>query len=140
MAQGAELIVHVGGAINCGLFPYGCFAALSVTPAGTKVEEDWRPPATDPWWIPMPNSETFDPTPVGTIPRLAPGGHRLVISLLGSYDTPSYGPDGSIARDLLSRCTLDIDVDPADGRVEVQITFTQDGVSFGGSCSIEAVG
>jgi hypothetical protein len=134
------LTVHLNGAIHCGLFPYSCFAALSVTPAGTNVEEVWRPPATDPWWSPVPNSETFDPSPFGEIPTLAPGGQRLVISLLGSYDTPSYAPDGSIARDLLSRCTLDVDVEPADGSVEIQVTFTPDGVSFGGTCSIEAVG
>ena len=131
--------MHLGGAINCGLFPYSCFAALSVAPAGTSIEADWRPPATDPWWSPVPNSDQFDPTPVGTIPTLASGGHRLVISLLGSYDTVSYTPDGSIARDLLSRCTLDVDVEPADGPVEIQVTFTPDGVSFGGTCSIETV-
>lgn len=139
--SGAELLVHLGGAINCGQFPYGCYATLSVAPTGTKVEAAWRPPASDPQWVPdRADTEAFDPTPFGTIPTLAPGGHRIVISLLGSYDTVSYAPDGSVARDLLSRCTLDVDVDPADGPVEIQVTFTPDGVSFGGTCSIEPVG
>jgi hypothetical protein len=140
-APGTLLVVHLGGSINCGQFPYGCYAALSVTPAGTKVEEHWRPLATDPLWIPDgPSTEAFDPSPVGAIPALTPGGHRLVISLLGSYDTPSFTPDGSRATDLLSRCMLDVEVDPAARPIEIQVTFTPDGVSFGGSCSIEAMG
>jgi hypothetical protein len=136
--SGAELVVDLGGTIGCGMFPYSCRAVLSVVPAGTEVEAVWRPPDTDPWWAPDgPSSEGFDPKPVGGIPTLAPGGNRLIISLLGSYDTPSYDPDGSIATDLLSRCSIDIDLDPAAGPVEVQVTFTPDGLSFGGSCTIE---
>ena len=138
-ASGAELIVHLGGTIHCGLFPYSCHATLSVAPAGAAIEAAWLPPAGDPWWMPSGSkTETFDPAPVGAIPTLAPGAHRLVISLLGSYDTPSFNPDRSIATDLLSRCALDVDVEPAAGPVEIQVTFTPDGVSFGGSCTIEA--
>lgn len=140
-ASGVELIVELDGEIGCNEFPYGCGARLSVLPAGNDVDSSWRPPAGDPGWAPAAmGDDTLDPTPYRPIPTLAPGASRLVVSLLGGYDTPSYAPDGSIATDLLARCTLDVEVDPTAGPVTVRVTFTPDGISFGGSCVIERAG
>ena len=33
-ASGAELIVHLGGTIHCGQFPYGCRAAITIEATG----------------------------------------------------------------------------------------------------------
>lgn len=139
-APGVELVVELDGKIGCNAFPYGCLAKLSVLPAGTDVGSSWRPSAEDTGWAPAAmGDDTLDPTPYRPIPTLAPGASRLVVSLLGSYDTPSYAPDGSISTDLLARCILDVEVDPATGPVTVRVTFTPDGISFGGTCAIERV-
>jgi hypothetical protein len=138
--DGVSLVVQLDGEIGCNQFPYGCGARLSVLPAGTEVPAIWRPAPDDPAWAPAGmGDDTLDPTPYRPVPTLAPGGHRLVVSLLGSYDTPSYAPDGSIATDLLSRCTLDVDVASGSGPIAVRVTFTPHGESFGGTCVIEGV-
>lgn len=138
--DGVSLVVQLAGTIGCNRFPYGCGARLSVLPVGTEVPATWRPAPDDPAWAPAGmGDDTLDPTPYRTVPTLAPGGHRLVVSLLGSYDTPSYAPDGSIATDLLSRCMLDVDVSPRPDPVAIRVTFTPDDESFGGTCVIEGV-
>ena len=60
-----------------------------------------------------------------------------VIPLFGSYDTPSFGSDGTVVLDLLGRCTADIDVAPDAEGVDVLVTFTPDEVSFRASRTIE---
>jgi hypothetical protein len=112
-------------------FPYNCTATLSVVASGTVVPDVWRPSSADPWWLPG------DPAPLGRPPAAAPGPQRLVVSLLGSYDVPSYGPDGSRALDLLGRCWTDVDV-PTAGTVDVLITFSPEAADFRASCSVVA--
>ena len=135
------LDVRFAGRIGCATFPYNCTATLSVLEPGTDVPDAWRPPPSDPWWgaddSQGTTAQTFDPKPLGGSPATIPGLHRLVVSLLGSYDTPSYGPDGSRAFDLLSRCTTDVVV-PAAGGLDVLITFTPDEASFRASCTVVA--
>lgn len=132
--------VRFRGRIGCATFPYGCTATLSVLEPNTDVPEAWRPPSTDPWWGPDHSSgttaETFDPNPLSGSPAAAPGRHRLVVSLLGSYDTLSFAPDGSRAFDLLGRCTADVEVPPEAAGLDVILTFTPDEASFRASCTV----
>lgn len=132
----AAIPMHVrfaGPRLNCvNNFPYACTATLSLVQAGTAVPDEWRPSAADPWW------EPGDSRPLGAEPAAAPGPQRLVVSVLGSYDVPSYAPDGSRAFDLLSRCWTDVDV-PTAGALDVLITFSDpDPASFKVSCSVVA--
>lgn len=137
-AAAAALTVRHSGKIGCAAFPYGCFATMSVLEPGTVVADAWRPPATDPRWIPdASTTDLFDPTPAGMVPALTVGRHLLVVSLLGTYDVPSYGPDGSRAFDLLSRCSAEVEVLPSAAPIEVVVTFVPDGVSFGGTCTLD---
>lgn len=133
-SRAAAIPVHVrfgGSRLNCvDNFPYSCTATLSLVRAGTAVPDEWRPSAADASWVPG------DPRPLGAEPVAAPGPLRLVVSLLGSYDVPSYAPDGSRAFDLLSRCWADVDV-PAAGALDVLIAFSNpDPDSFRVSCSV----
>ena len=122
-----------GPRLNCvNNFPYACTATVSLARAGTAVTNEWRPSASDPSWVPG------DPKPTGAEPTAAPGQHRLVVSVLGTYDVPSYAPDGSRAFDLVSRCWADVDV-PTAGALDVVITFFDpDPASFRVSCSVVA--
>jgi hypothetical protein len=137
------LDVRFAGPIHCASFPYGCTATLSVLEPDAAVASDWRPSSSDPQWSPDYGAGTstdhFAPKPNLTVPAVSTGRHQLVISLLGSYDTPSYGPDGSGATDLLARCTTQIDVQPSEQPLAVVVTFVPDPASFGGTCSL-AVG
>jgi hypothetical protein len=137
---GARLAVDIGGTIGCATFPYGCYAKLSLLPAGTTVTRDWRPPASDPWWSPdyvdATSADHFEQEPIGSLPMIPPGNHQVVISLLGSYDTPSYAPDGTVATDLLARCIGKVEVGPESSVVNVRVTFTPDGASFRASCTV----
>lgn len=136
---GATLSVKLGGKIRCASFPYGCGPTLSVLPAGTAVNDAWRPPPSDPFWPPDYSSggtaDHFQATASGALPRLPVGGHELVISLLGSYDVVSLNPDGSRALDLLGRCAVDVEVTSVDQVVSVLVTFTP-GQDFDASCTI----
>jgi hypothetical protein len=138
--SGARLSVELAGTIRCASFPYGCAPTLSVLPPRTTVTDDWRPPASDPFWPPDyskgSSTDHFEPTPVGTLPRLPVGEHELVISLLGSSDVVSLNPDGSRAFDLLGRCALNVDVTSVDDVVQVKVTFTP-GQDFFASCKID---
>ena len=84
----AAIPVHVrfaGPRLNCvNNFPYSCTATLSLVPAGTAVPDEWRPSAADPWWVPG------DPSRLLPGPRPRQAEHRLVVSVLGTYDVPSY--------------------------------------------------
>lgn len=134
------LRARFAGRIGCATFPYGCHATLSVLEPGTVVPDGWRPSPTDPWWAPDykgTTAENFGPTPVNVAATAASGPHRLVVSLLGSYDTPSYAPDGSPAFDLLGRCWTDVEV-PNAGTLDVIITFSPDPASFRATCSVAA--
>jgi hypothetical protein len=138
--SGARLDVQMAGTVNCVQFPYSCAATVSVLPEGAIVDDDWRPPATDPWWgAASPSADHLSPPPIGTVPDLRAGPHRVVVSLLGQSDIPSFGPDGSLARDLLARCQLDIDVGAATERVALVVTFEPDGIGYGGACRIDQV-
>lgn len=135
---GARLDVEMAGTVGCAQFPYACAATVSVLPEGTIVDDDWRPPTTDPWWgAASANTDHLSPPPIGTVPNLPAGRHRVVVSLLGQSDVPSFGPDGSVARDLLARCQLDIDVGAATERVALVVTFEPDGIGYGGTCRID---
>jgi hypothetical protein len=132
--------VRFAGRIGCATFPYACTVTLSVVEPSTLVPDDWRPSSADPLWTPDyrgMTATTFDPKPIGASPAAAPGAHRLVVSLLGSNDTPSYGPDGSKSTDLLGRCMTDIEV-PTAGSLDVLITFKPDEASFRASCTVVA--
>jgi hypothetical protein len=137
---GARLVVTMGSGTHCANFPYSCLAKLSVLPAGATVTDNWRPAASDPWWgadwTQGTSSDRFDPTPIGTVPRLPPGSHTILVSLLGSYDTPSYKPDGSIATDLLSRCSAEVVVGEETRIVSIRVTFAPDPQSFRAGCTI----
>ena len=137
-----QLNVRFAGRIGCATFPYSCTATLSVLERGADVPEAWRPASTDPWWgadaSTGTTAVTFDPKPLGGSPAATPGPHRLVVSLLGSYDTPSYAPDGSRAFDLLGRCTADVEVESDADGLDVLVTFTPDGASFRASCTLAA--
>ncbi len=132
----AAVPMHVrfaGPRLNCvNNFPYSCTATVSLAQAGTAVTDEWRPSAADPWWVPG------DPKPTDAEPTAVSGPHRLVVSVLGTYDVPSYAPDGSPAFDLLSRCSTDVEV-PLAGALDVVITFFDpDPASFRVSCSVVA--
>jgi len=136
----AKIVVSLGRGIHCANFPYSCWATLSVLAAGSTVTDDWRPPATDPLWGPDwtqgTSSDRFDPKLIGTVPRLPPGAYAVVVSVLGTYDTPSYRPDGSLATDLLSRCSGDIEVGQETSVVNIRVTFTPDPQSFRAACTL----
>jgi hypothetical protein len=138
----ARLAVRFGGTIGCGKFPYGCTARLSVLAPGSAVDDAWRPPDSDPWWGPdwsegLYNTNHLNPTPVGDLPDLASASHELVVSLLGSYDTPSFTPDGKLATDLLARCSAELGVRPTTRIVDVVVTFTPDPQSFRATCALK---
>jgi len=141
-AASVHLNVRFAGRIGCATFPYNCTATLSVLEPNTDIPDAWRPPSTDPWWGPDysqgTTGETFDPKPLGGSLAAAPGPHRLVLSLLGSYDTPSYSPDGSRAFDLLGRCTADLEIGPDARSVDVLVTFAPDPANFRATCTLEA--
>ena len=96
---------------------------------------------SDPFWAPDYekgfSTDHFSQTPTGDLPSLSPGRHRLVVSLLGSSDTPSINPDGSWAFDALGRCTSDVDVRPDTTAIRLVVTFVPDPSSFRATCSIE---
>jgi hypothetical protein len=138
-AATVQIDVRFAGQIGCATFPYNCTATLSVLERDADIPDTWRPASTDPWWgTAHGNAETFDPEPIGGPPATTPGAHRLVMSLLGSYDTPSYAPDGSRAFDLLGRCAVDVEVVSDAGGLDVLVTFTPDKASFHASCTIVA--
>lgn len=138
---GARLNVRFSGKIGCATFPYSCQATLSILPPDTPVAGDWRSPSSDPRWSPdraksLYSADHLDPTPVGELPMVPIGRHRVVVSLVGSYDTPSFKPDGSVATDLLSRCIGDVEVGSGTDIVTVRVTFTPDPLSFRATCTL----
>ncbi len=139
-----SLEVRMTGRIACATFPYGCTATVSVLPPDAQVPDAWRPPATDPYWVPdYSNGGTTDhflPEPSGAVPTLAPGRNLVVVSLVGAYDTASFNPDGTLATDLLSRCTALADVTTGSQALAAVVTFTPNELDFGGTCSIEIEG
>jgi hypothetical protein len=108
---------------------------VSVLAPDAEVGRAWRPPDTDPSWV-ADMSGHLQPTPVGELPFLEIGRHLVVVSLLGTNDTPSYNPDGTRATDLLARCTATVEVRAGSGPIAAVVTFPPDGSSFGGRCSI----
>ncbi len=141
-AVGVPVSVRFAGKINCATFPYSCSGILSVLEPGVAVDETWRPPASDVRWLPRSggydkDTDHLDPTAVGAVPTLAVGTHQVVISLLGSSDAISFAPDGTIATDLLSRCSADVDVTPSTSQVSILVTFTPDGQTYGGTCTVK---
>jgi len=134
------LDVRMAGKIHCAMFPYGCVARVSVLPPDAEVSEPWRPPDTDPVWIPDADDGTttadhLSATPAGNAPMLAPGAHLVVVSLLGSYDTPSFDAAGHAATDLLARCSTPVDAVAGSDRISAVVTFVP-GDNFAGTCSI----
>lgn len=135
----------MAGQTACASFPYGCTATVSVLPADAKVPDSWRPPATDPVWVPdysngWSTTDHFVSTPAGGQPVLSSGRRLIVVSLLGTYDTPSLNPDGTWATDLLSRCTAPVDVSEGSSALSAVVTFTPNGENFGGTRSVKVVG
>jgi hypothetical protein len=139
-AAQVALDVTMAGPIGCAQFPYWCYAVVSVLPPGSPVDDAWRPPASDHRWLPdtggaVGSADHLAPSSVDGAPVVAPGRHRVVVSLLGSYDTPSFDANGTEATDLLARCIADVEVIP-NARPSLIATFTTDGTGFGGSCSL----
>lgn len=137
-----KLIIRMEGKIGCAQFPYGCLAATSVLPPGTDIPDSWRPPATDPRWLPdfaqgIYSTDHLRAQPEGPPPVLTPGPNLVVVSLLGTYDTPSFNPDGTMATDLLARCATEVDAPAAAVSVAAVVTFTRRAEDFGGTCSIK---
>jgi hypothetical protein len=60
------------------------------------------------------------------------------MTLLGSYDTPSYPSNGSVATDLLGTCSLPVEVAPTDALVHLRVTF-KPVVDFQTDCRIDRV-
>jgi hypothetical protein len=139
-AADVRLDVRMAGAIGCASFPYGCAATVSVLPADARVSDAWRPPTTDPVWVPDYSAggttDHFVATPSGGTPTISPGRHLIVVSLLGSYDAPSFNPDGTVATDLLARCSTDVTAVVGSPAVSAVVTFTPGSESFRGSCWI----
>ena len=135
------LDVRIAGKIKCAMFPYGCSATVSVLDADASVADAWRPPVTDPVWAPDyrgTNADHFMPTPVGAMPILTPGVHKVVVSLLGSSDAVSFNPDGSVATDLLARCSAIIEVRAGSSPLKAVVTFAEgDPSTFAGTCSVK---
>ena len=135
--------VTISGTIGCATFPYSCTVALSVVEPGTTLSSSWRPAATDPWWgpdwSPGMHATRLDPTVRGNLPSLVPGDHTLVVSILGSSDTPSFNPDGSIATDLIGRCQTETGVGSSATRLIVTILLTPGETGLDTSCSVAAM-
>jgi hypothetical protein len=66
------------------------------------------------------------------------GSSDVVVTVLGSYDTPSYLANGSPATDLVGTCTLRLEVAPADRVVHLRVTFVR-AVDFQTDCQIGRV-
>jgi hypothetical protein len=134
--------VHMGGKIGCAQFPRGCWAAVSVLPPDTLVDASWRPSVTDARWVPdytgsVYSSDHLVAEPDHPVPDLVAVRQLLVVSLLGADDVPSYNPDGTVATDLLARCSSDVDAGAGMGPVVAVVTFAPDPTSFSASCSIK---
>jgi hypothetical protein len=80
----------------------------------------------------------FDSTPYGGVPAVTTGKQRLVISVLGSYDEPSYDASGDRALDLVARCSTDVDAGEDAAALDMLVTFTPDptGMSYVATCEI----
>jgi hypothetical protein len=134
----ARLVASLDSQVSCAVIPNGCGAKISVLPGGTEVAPSWRPPASDPYWAGLPDSEgdvRLDPKLRGSLPWLAPGDYELVVSMLYGSDTPAYNPDGSPASDLLGRCSRDLSVVSATRTVAIQVTVR--GAGWAVTCGIE---
>jgi hypothetical protein len=135
------LEVEMAGTITCQTFPYSCYAVVSVVPDGTLIDAGWRPSDTDPAWFAIDQDGTamdhfHDAPDSGGLPALAAGRQVVVVSLLGSYDVPSYDASGRVARDLRARCSAPLDVAPASAPIRAVITFVPGGAGFDATCSI----
>lgn len=133
------LHVHFAGSIACNAFPYGCSATLNVIGVDDPVDAV-RPSATGIRWITAATGDTmFDSTPYGGVPAVVPGKHRLVISVLGSYDVASYDANGDLAWDLVSRCSADVDAPGDAAAMDVLVMFTPDptGMNYKATCEID---
>jgi hypothetical protein len=131
------LHVHFAGSIRCSTFPYSCGATLSIIGVEQPVDAT-KPAATDAqWFVPTMGATIFDPAPIGGAPSVLPGKHRLVMSMLGQYDTPSYDANGEIARDLLARCSADIEPTDGSGPIDVLVTFTPVGPDWDAICELQ---
>ena len=141
----ATIPIHVTfkGTVNCELgVSYSCGPSLSVLEPGADVPDSWQPPVTDPMWDPrgggMEAVEGTHWTLLRGSPVTAAGRHLLVVSLTGSSDVPSYGPDGTIARDLLGRCTTEVDVAPDAQGLDIVVAFKPQPATTRATCTIDA--
>jgi hypothetical protein len=78
----------------------------------------------------------FDSTPIGDAPTVFPGKHRLLMSMLGSYDVASYDANGELAQDLLARCSVDLEATEGSGPIDVLVTFTPIGSGWEATCEV----
>jgi hypothetical protein len=72
-------------------------------------------------------------------PAADPGEHLLVISLIGASDVVSFNPDGSVATELLARCTAEVDIAPDSEAVDVLVTFVSEPDTTVATCTVEAL-
>lgn len=132
--------VRSAGRLTCNSFPYGCGGWLSILPPDAPVDFV-VPPSSDLTWTPEPETGTradgAEPTLIGVIPAARVGRHLVVVRVTGSYDVASYESDGSLAVDLVSRCTSPVDFPAGTIGAVIVVTFDADGTSYRAPCSIE---
>jgi hypothetical protein len=135
-----EIEVHSAGRLTCNSFPYGCGGWLNILPPDAAVDFV-VPPSSDLGWTPEPErgtpAEGAEPTLIGVIPAATVGPHLVVVTVTGSYDVASYESDGSLAVELVSRCTSPVDFPAGTISAVIVVTFDADGTTYRAPCSIE---
>jgi hypothetical protein len=137
--------VQFKGRVNCNIgFAFYCSPSLSVVEPGTDLPDSWRPGEADPIWHTRgeqnQNVNGRRWTLLRGEPVVAPGPHRLVVSLLGQSDVASYNPDGTVASELMGRCTTDVDVAPDAASLDLVVTFESEPEDTAATCTITVAG
>ena len=139
LAATVPINVRFRGNVNCNIgFSFACAPSLSVFEAGAEVPDDWRRADNDPWWSSSGRGATW--TLLGGVPAVAPGQHQLVISLIGSSDVASRNPDGTVASELMGRCTAEVDVALDATSLDIVVRFADEPDETAATCTIEAGG
>ena len=140
-APAIPIHIRFEGRVNCNIgFSFACGPRLSVLDAGTPVPASWRPSATDPQWDTRGGG--MQDVKASRWPRLrggpaaGPGRHLLVVSLIGASDVVSFNPDGSVATELLARCSADVDVAPDADALNLLVTFVPRPDSTLATCTV----
>jgi hypothetical protein len=137
--------VQFRGRVNCNLgFSYYCAPSLSVLEPGTDLPETLRPSESDASWQTrgddMQNVGGRRWTLLRGAPATAPGRRLLVISLIGASDVASYNPDGTVATELMGRCSTEVDVAPYTDAVDIIVRFESEAETATATCTVELAG